>query len=124
MLPVVTPAEMAEVDRRAVAAGTPESVLIDRAGRALALQVRRALGGVYGRRAVVVCGKGNNGADGRVAARLLRHWGVGVLECDLDAGIDRARLERALEVPTCSSTPCSAPVSAVASKATQRGSRR
>lgn len=35
-------------------------------------------GGAYGRRAVVVCGKGNNGGDGLVAARYLERWGMGV----------------------------------------------
>lgn len=53
---------------------------MDRAGRAVAWEVRRVLGGVYGHRAVVVCGKGNNGGDGLVAARVLRGWGV---RCDV-----------------------------------------
>jgi NAD(P)H-hydrate epimerase len=94
--PVVTPAEMAEADRRAIAAGTPESVLVARAGRAVARHARRMLGGTYGRRVVVVAGKGNNGADGRVAARLLRALGVGVDCFDLPAGIEPAALARAV----------------------------
>ena len=32
----------------------------------------------YGSRAVVVCGKGNNGGDGLVAGRYLERWGFGV----------------------------------------------
>ena len=36
------------------------------------------LGGSYGRRVVIASGKGNNGEDGRVAAGILRHRGVGV----------------------------------------------
>ena len=43
--------------------------------RAVARHARQMLGGIYGRRVVVVCGKGNNGADGRVAARRLRARG-------------------------------------------------
>src|SRR5262245_7268409 len=69
---------MAEADRRAIAGGTPESLLVERAGGAVARRARRMLGGTYGRRVVVVCGKGNNGADGRVAARVLESWGARV----------------------------------------------
>jgi NAD(P)H-hydrate epimerase len=87
---------MADADRRAVATGTPEAVLVERAGRAVATHALRMLGGVYGRRVVVVCGKGNNGADGRVAARRLRARGAGVDEFALDDGIDQRALARAL----------------------------
>lgn len=97
MEPIVTPAEMAAADRRAIASGTPESVLVARAGVALAHRVRRALGGTYGRRAVVVCGKGNNGADGRVAAAHLRRAGVGVDVVSIVDPVDRRALERALD---------------------------
>jgi NAD(P)H-hydrate epimerase len=96
MRPVLTPAEMAEADRRAIAAGAAEATLVERAGRAVAWTVRRILGGTYGRRAVVVAGKGNNGADGRVAARVLRGWGVRVDELSLEAGVDAGALSRAL----------------------------
>src|SRR4051794_29918470 len=94
MQPVLTPAEMAEADRRAIAAGTPEAVLVERAGRAVARHAHGMLGGAYGRRVAVVTGKGNNGADGRVAARRLRALGIGVDELDLERGFtdgERAR---------------------------------
>src|SRR6266508_4489502 len=96
MRPVLTPAEMGEADRRTIAAGTPVEVLMERAGRAVAWTVRREMGCTYGRRAVVVCGKGNNGGDGHVAARALREWGVRVDVFTLDGGVDRQLCERAL----------------------------
>lgn len=73
MQPIVTPAEMAEID-----AAAPESVevLIERAGAAVARSALDLLGGAYGRRVVVLAGPGNNGADGRAAARRLAARGV------------------------------------------------
>lgn len=79
MIPVVTPEEMRAID---AAASEPVEVLIERAGAAVARVALEELGGAYGRRVVVVCGKGNNGADGRVAGRLLRARGVRVVEID------------------------------------------
>ena len=75
MIPVLTPAEMAAVD---AAAPEPVEVLIERAGAAVAREALRLLGGAYGRRVVVLAGKGNNGADGRSAARRLERRGVRV----------------------------------------------
>ena len=75
MIPVVTPAEMAAIDE---AAPEPVEVLIDRAGRVVARSAVAMMGGVYGRRVVVVAGPGNNGADGRQAAAILRQRGVRV----------------------------------------------
>jgi NAD(P)H-hydrate epimerase len=96
MLPVLTPEEMGAADARAIAAGTPESVLMERAGHAVAWAARRRLRGLYGKRAVVVCGKGNNGGDGVIAARVLRHWGARVDRFHLGSGVPRADLARAL----------------------------
>lgn len=96
MKPVLTPEEMAAADRRAIAAGATEAVLVERAGRAVAHEALSVLSGRYGRRAVVVCGKGNNGADGRVAARILRMRGVGVDEFALADALDGAVLQRAV----------------------------
>ena len=61
-------------------AAAPESteVLIERAGAAVARAAVEVMGGRYGRRAVVLAGPGNNGADGRAAARRLRSGGVRV----------------------------------------------
>jgi hydroxyethylthiazole kinase-like uncharacterized protein yjeF len=89
MRQVVTPAEMGVLDRLTIEAGTPEAVLVERAGTAVAWHARSMLGGVYGHRVVVACGKGNNGADGRVAAGVLRGWGVSVVEVVIADGVDR-----------------------------------
>ena len=100
MIPVLTPEEMHAADARTIASGTPEPVLMQRAGRAVAWRVRQVLGGTYGRRVVVVCGKGNNGGDGRITATALAEWGVHVHIVTItelthvDAGLDRV-LERA-----------------------------
>jgi len=75
VIPVLTPEEMRAVDR---AAPEPVEVLVERAGAALARAAIDMLGGTYGRRVIVVVGKGNNGADGRVAAAGLRRRGVRV----------------------------------------------
>ncbi len=65
---------------RAIDAAAPEpvEVLVDRAAAAVARTALGMLGGAYGRRVVVIAGKGNNGADGRVAARRLARRGVAV----------------------------------------------
>lgn len=89
MIPVVTPEEMAAID---AAAPEPVEVLIDRAGAAVARAALDMLGGAYGRRVVVVAGKGNNGADGRAAAERLRRRGARV------ATIDALHAPRALPV--------------------------
>ena len=70
MIPVVTPDEMRAID----AAATRARRRADRPGRCRggSRGARRLLGGSYGRRVVVVAGKGNNGNDGRVAADRLR----------------------------------------------------
>jgi ADP-dependent NAD(P)H-hydrate dehydratase / NAD(P)H-hydrate epimerase len=75
VLPIVTPDEMAAVD---AAATDPVEVLIGRAGSAVARSAVRMLGGTYGRVVNVIAGPGNNGNDGRVAARLLEARGVRV----------------------------------------------
>jgi NAD(P)H-hydrate epimerase len=77
MKPVVTVEEMKAIDAEAQQRVSLDT-LVHRAGGEVARSVLRRLGGSYGRRVVVVAGKGHNGDDGRVAAALLRRRGVGV----------------------------------------------
>jgi NAD(P)H-hydrate epimerase len=77
VIPVVTVAEMRAVDEETLATVSHDT-LVDRAGTAVAAAALRLLGGAYGRRVVVVAGKGSNGADGRVAADRLRRRGARV----------------------------------------------
>jgi len=82
VIPILTPEEVAAAD---AASPEPVHVLIDRAGAAVAHHALDLLGGAYGRRVVVLAGKGNNGADGRAAAARLRRRGVRIDEIDAAA---------------------------------------
>jgi NAD(P)H-hydrate epimerase len=72
MLPVLTPQEMRAVDE---GAAEPTHVLIGRAAAAVALHAVDLLGGSYGRRVVVVAGKGTTATT---AARPPGGCGAGV----------------------------------------------
>jgi len=74
---ILTVAETAQADKAAIAAGTPGSVLMERAGTAVAEAVAARF---HPQRVIVACGPGNNGGDGYVAARVLkaRGWPVEV----------------------------------------------
>ena len=54
MIPVVTPSEMAKIDTEA---SEPISVLIERAGSAVAWHARHMLQGTYGKRVTIIAGK-------------------------------------------------------------------
>ena len=81
MLPIVTPDEMRTVDAEA---SEPAEVLVARAGSAIARAAVLLLGGTYGRTVNIIAGKGNNGADGRVAGERLQARGVKVRVFDAD----------------------------------------
>ena len=66
--------QMRAADAAAIAGGTPAGVLMERAGKALADAVERAMERT-GETPLFVCGGGNNGGDGFVAARILRERG-------------------------------------------------
>jgi hydroxyethylthiazole kinase-like uncharacterized protein yjeF len=69
---LVTAAEMREIDRFAIEKiGIPGLLLMEHAGMAVADRAAEMLSEKAGESVTVVCGKGNNGGDGFVAARLL-----------------------------------------------------
>ena len=80
MIPLFLPSDVQAMDRRAFARGVDPEALMDAAARHVVrgvLDLARAQGlPRYGLRVALVCGKGNNGADGLVAARHLRTRGV------------------------------------------------
>ena len=78
---LVTPARMRVIDANAMALGVTELQLMESAGRALAEQVLP----FHPARVLVLCGSGNNGGDGMVAARYFQR-GIDTDICYLDRG--------------------------------------
>lgn len=75
---VVSGEQMRSIENRVFEKyGLSSSIIMELAGRQVAVVARRMMETLHGP-IVVVCGKGNNGGDGLVAARWLRHWGYNV----------------------------------------------
>ena len=73
---VLTAAQMREVDRRTIEMGISGIVLMENAGHRVVEFLERRFRPLAGERVVVLCGKGNNGGDGMVAAEALRRPSV------------------------------------------------
>jgi hydroxyethylthiazole kinase-like uncharacterized protein yjeF len=90
--PILTAAEMQAAEAGAMAHGETVETLMERAGKAVAECVWRF---GSGRSVLVICGPGNNGGDGYVAARWLATHGVDVRVAALgEPGTDAARAAR------------------------------
>jgi len=87
-LQLLTTAEMTRADLRAVELGVPSLTLMENAGRAVADEAMKMV--PLGARIAVLCGPGNNGGDGFVAARLLREAGF-VVDVGLLGQLDGLR---------------------------------
>ena len=79
-IPVLTTPQMVEVDRLMIEEYQIELIqMMENAGRNFAELARRQLGGlVVGKSIAILCGAGNNGGGGFVAARHLHNWGANV----------------------------------------------
>src|SRR6185437_11364683 len=85
MLELLTADEMARADTLAIAGGVAGATLMENAGRAVADEVTKRFPDQES--VVVLCGPGNNGGDGFVAARHLMERGYRVrLGFDGDQG--------------------------------------
>src|SRR5947199_5192141 len=90
--PILSTDAMRAAEQRAIDAGTSVETLMERAGAALAEAAYRFAGPMP---ALILCGPGNNGGDGYVAARHLAGRGVGVRVAALaDPKCDAAKWAR------------------------------
>jgi hydroxyethylthiazole kinase-like uncharacterized protein yjeF len=72
---VVTGTQMQTLDRRTISeARVPSLVLMERAGAGAANYIQHRFGPLRGKTVSIFCGKGNNGGDGLVVARLLHRF--------------------------------------------------
>jgi ADP-dependent NAD(P)H-hydrate dehydratase / NAD(P)H-hydrate epimerase len=80
MMKVITSVQMQALDRRTITeAGISAKTLMERAGQGVAARLAEVFGPPRGKRVIVLCGKGNNGGDGFVVARLLHRRQAKVL---------------------------------------------
>ena len=86
--PILTADAMRAAEQRAIDAGTSVEQLMEGAGAALAEAAYRFAGPLP---TLILCGPGNNGGDGYVAARYLSERGMAVRVAAIDASIRRGR---------------------------------
>src|SRR4029077_12278511 len=100
---ILTAEEMREVDRLTTDRyGIPSLTLMENAGKSVAEFMASRFRRLESRRIVVLCGKGNNGGDGFVAARRLADAGAipivilvaGEDEMRGDAAVNRERWQK------------------------------
>jgi len=96
VIPVLTADQMREVDRLTIERGTAGEVLMERAGARVVETIEREFSPLSRHRVIVFCGKGNNGGDGRVVARLLQQKGVGAIQV---MSVDQPN-EKPIDAPT------------------------
>ena len=77
MIRFYTKQQMQQMERAAVGRGTTMQQLMEEAGAAAVRHIRKK-GPVEGKKIAILCGKGNNGGDGFVCARLLSRMGARV----------------------------------------------
>ncbi|MEZ4700647.1 MAG: NAD(P)H-hydrate dehydratase [Rhodothermales bacterium] len=103
MSPILTSAAMRSADRETIETfGIPGFTLMETAGREAAREIEARWGAMPGRRVLCLCGKGNNGGDGYVVARVLHARGAQVAVGSMagadhlppDAGLNLRLLEQ------------------------------
>src|SRR5216684_4259089 len=76
---ILSAAEMREVDRFTTERfGVPSLLLMENAAARTVEATEKKFGGVADKRALIICGRGNNGGDGAAIARLLHNKGASV----------------------------------------------
>src|SRR5690348_15827429 len=111
MRPILTAEAMRAAEQAAIDAGTSVEQLMERAGAGLAEAVYRFAGPLN---TLILCGPGNNGGDGYVAARHLKERGVAVRVAALSEpksdAAKQARSHWGGEIETLSGDTASAPL--------------
>lgn len=107
---IVTVAEMKAIEAAADRQGVTYAMMMDSAGSAVAAAVLARIAEAERHKAVVLCGSGNNGGDGLVAAERLAEAGVdvavyGVRPFDERDPKAQALLERGLPLPHVQADP-------------------
>jgi NAD(P)H-hydrate epimerase len=101
---ILSAAQIREVDRlTSERCGVPSLLLMENAAARTVEAAERRFGSVAGKRALVICGRGNNGGDGAAIARLLHNKGAAVDVLLLgrvedSSGDARTNFEAALEI--------------------------
>jgi len=104
---IATAAQMAAIDRDTIAGGIPGLELMERAGREMLHALMEALPGFDPPMSIALCcGRGNNGGDGLVLARLLDQLGFETTvmlqapadELSPDSAVNLARLPSGVDV--------------------------
>jgi len=108
---ILTSQQMRDIDRLTVEkAGIPYATLMETAGSRVVEAILERYGSVAGKTFLVICGKGNNGGDGAVIARLLWMRGAKVNVClysklEDSKGDPRAKFEAVKELTNAGQGP-------------------